>query len=545
MEDALASPMHPFLTAISATRTVAVRRLPSFVVALCVATAGLAACKQEIQFTRTPFAGVIEPDHRAGETTLFLGTPLDIATVITATEAALPGQIARSREFVDDLACDKRKGPYFECIGAVVTTEVTRTGPPTATADGNRLLLTIPVTYDISARGHGWASYLTDRKTGTTSVAVPFDVSLSPTFGLDVRLSGDLIWAEKSVQVLKGKVPLARMADNKIKAQLKIISDELRQALATQPIRDNAEKAWRALHAPVELARGPSLWLRGQPERIYSGGFAMAEGTMLYRLGIDAKVSIHRGERPAPLVVKPLPGPLRQPLAKSSADGSKIEAGQTVLRLPYDVGALALQQALDAAFPKGDLIDTRADSKSSPAKVRVVSASTFPARDKVALELTLDVVEPSRLLGMTGKAYLVGKPIFAADTGILDVREIGFPGAPQKSGKAPEGVVRIGEEPFAGRFASAARLDIGKVIEGMLPRINAMISQPLDETMELSGVFASLHVASVDPIKDGFRLTLELKGTLSILPRSGVVRTTGSIQPTGGTAAPTGQKRLP
>ena len=118
-----------------------------------------------------------------------------------------------------------------------------------------------------------------------------------------------------------------------------------------------------------------------------------------------------------------------------------------------------------------------------------------------------------------------------------------FPGAPQEGGKTPEGVLRIGEEPFAGRFAAAAHLDIGKVIDGMMPRINTMISQPLDEAMELSGAFASMQVVGVDPIKDGFRLLLELKGTLSIVPRPGTVRTTGSMQPTADAVDAAPQKR--
>ncbi len=535
--------MHTFLTATPVSWIVAVRRrLSTNMAVVCVVAASLAACKQEIQFTRTPFAGVVEQDQRAGETTLFFGIPIEMTSVVAVAEASLASQIARSREFIDDIACDKRKSAFVECNGAIVTAELTRTGAITASADGSRLQVTIPVTYDINARGHGWASYLTDRKTGITSVSVPFDVSLSTTFGLDVRLAGDLVWADKGVPVLKGKVPLSRMADGKIKAQIKGIAEELRKTLAAQPIRDSADRAWRALHAPIELTRGPSLWLRSQPERIYSGGFAMVDGVMQYRLGFDAKVSVHRGERPAPLFVKALPGPLRQPPGKQ--DAAKPETGQTVLRLPYDVGALALQQTIAMAFPKSDVIETRADAKSAPIKVRVTSASTFPARDRLALELNLDVVEPSRLLGMGGKAYLIGKPVFDPATGILEVREITFPGAPQKGGKAPEGVLRIGEEPFAGRFAAAARLDIGKVIEGMQPRINAMLNQPLDETMELSGAFASMQVVGVDPIKDGFRLLLELKGTLSIIPRAGVVRTTGSMQPTADTVDAARQKRL-
>ena len=523
----------PFRTAppLGSRRGASVRRIyvVSSALAAVLVSVAVAGCKQEIQFTRTPFAGVIEAEQKAGETSVFLAIPVDVAPAIAAAEMAFAGPVARSREFVDDIACDRRKSPYLECIGAVVTSDLARNGAIEASADGSRLLVKIPLKYDIAARGHGWAAHLTDRKTGTVTVGIPFDVSLSPAYGLDVRVAGDLVWSEKAVPILKGKLPLAGMADAKIKAQVKGLTEALRASLAAQPIRDGAEKAWRALHAPIELARGPSLWMRGQPERVFSGGFAMAEGGIVYRLGFDAKVSVHRGQRPAPLTVKPLPGPLRQATARA-------DSAQTVLRLPYEIGAVALQEAVAKAFPKSDVIETRADAKTPPVKVRPLAVSVFPARDRLALELQLDVVEPSRLLGMTGKAYLVGRPVLDPETGILDMRDIGFPGAPQKPSKTPDGVLRIGEEPFAGRFAAAARLDIGRVIADLRPRINAMINQPLDDAMELSGAFETMSVSAVEPVKDGFRLILDLKGTLSIAARSSI-RTKGTLEPTRATSA--------
>ena len=510
-------PMHVVFTAPirCPRRATAWRRASHMVMPLAVAllSTALAGCKQEIQFTRTPFAGVIETEAKAGETSVFLAVPVDVAPVIAAAETAFAGPVGKAREFVDDIACDRRKGPYVECSGAVVTTDLIRSGPIEVTADGTRLLITVPLRYDIAARGHGWANYLTDRKTGAVSVTIPFDVVLTASYGLETRIAGDLVWSEKVIPVLKGRLGLAGLADAKIKAQLKGLTEALRTTLAAQPVRDGAEKAWRALHQPIELSRGPSLWMRGQPERVFGGGFAMADGAVVYRLGMDAKISVHRGERPAPLSVKPLPGPLRQATARQ-------QPAQTVLRLPFDVGALALGQAVAQAFPKSDVIETRADAKSQPVKVRPTAVSLFPARDRLALELQLDVVEPSRLLGMTGKAYLVGRPVLDPTTGILDLRDIGFPGEPQKPGKTPEGVLRVGEEPFAGRFASAARLDIGSVLNGLRPRINAMLSQPLDDAMDLSGSFETMTVAGVEPVKDGFRLLLDLKGALTLTARA-------------------------
>ena len=121
-------------------------------------------------------------------------------------------------------------------------------------------------------------------------------------------------------------------------------------------------------------------------------------------------------------------------------------------------------------------------------------------------------------------------------TGILELRDIGFPGAQPKAGKTLDGILRIGEEPFAGRFATAARLDMKQVIEGLQPRINAMLTRALDDTMDLSSAFDSMTVAAVEPVKDGFRLILDLKGALSIAVHA-PAKTKTSPEPVRATSA--------
>lgn len=167
-------------------------------------------CKQEVQFTRVPVSTATERDTKPNETTVFLAVPINLAQLIATAEKAIGEQIVTSKFPLDDAACDRRKGPWLECMGASIATELTRAGPVDVTVEGNSLLVKVPIKYQISGKGFHWASYLSDSKSGTVTVGVPFDVSLGQGYRLDVKMGQTLVWNEKSVAILqKGRVSFA------------------------------------------------------------------------------------------------------------------------------------------------------------------------------------------------------------------------------------------------------------------------------------------------------------------------------------------------
>lgn len=496
-----------------------------------VALAGLGGCKQEVQFTRIPVLGVIDPDLKPNETSIHLSVPVDLQPLLAAAEQAVGEQI-KARDLVEDIACDRRKGPAIECNDAIVVTELTRAGPMSLSAEGHALQVRIPFRYTVSAKGQGWAAYLGDGKTGTVSAVVPFELALGTGYRLEARLGNEIGWSEKSVQVLRGKIAFARFADAKLKAQLKGAAEALRKAVAEQPIREATESAWRALHEPIEVGRAPDLWLRTLPERLTGGGFAVEDGGLVYRVRVDARVALHRGAKPSALFQKAVPDPQKQ-VSRSAAATQEAAHGRTVLRLPVEFGMSSLLDTVRASFPPADVIETRADAKSAVVKVKPSKVDLLPARDKLALSLQLELVEPKRLFGMIGKAYLVGKPSFDAASGILEVKDITFPPPLSREAAAATGL-RIGEEPFAGRFALAARLDIGAAVRDLLPRINERIDQPLGSDMTLRGRFDDIAVTSVEPIEGALRANVALTGDLALRYAS---KRAGKVEPASGPSA--------
>ncbi len=232
------------------------------------------------------------------------------------------------------------------------------------------------------------------------------------------------------MQLLRGKIPFARMADAKLKAQLRTAADQVRKAVADQPVRDAADSAWRALHEPIELGRAPDLWLRALPDRLAGSGFVSEDGQLVYRIRIDARVALHSGAKPPALFEKPLPEPQRPSVRGDHWQRRNAHSGKTLLRLPIEMPVGDLIAAVAAAFPQDDMIETRADTKSAPRQSQAVeSRPAARARKSPALALQLDVVEPARLVRHDRQSLSCRKAGPRCGNGVLEFKDIAFPPA--------------------------------------------------------------------------------------------------------------------
>ena len=178
----------------------------------------LGGCKQEVAFTRVPAATTVEQSVRASDTAVFVNVPLNLAAARDAAERALPDQVAKLLDWVSDAACDRRGRGGIQCMDGRAEGLITRAGPIAISAEGGRLTLSVPLKYDIAMRGIGWSSYLRDRKTGNITVQVPFEATLVGGYKLELRPASGIIWSERVVGLLKGKLQLPKYADAKLRA---------------------------------------------------------------------------------------------------------------------------------------------------------------------------------------------------------------------------------------------------------------------------------------------------------------------------------------
>lgn len=531
----------------------------------------LTGCKtQEVQFTRIAHLGFADAEPLAIETTLFARLPFDSTGFLQTLEALLDGGI-RSREVVENLACDKRRTQWVECVSGTVTAELMLAGRPSLTVDGGRLVVAIPLKYDLTGRGYGWASYLTDRKSGTITAKIPIEVALGPGFRTALRLGRDIAWSGEAVPVLKAQVTMASIADAKLKALLTPALDVLKHQIEDPRVRQLGSEAWQSLAQPIAVM--PEQWLRAEPKRFQSLSFAVnPDGDASLHLGLVARTTLHEGARPESIVPGPMPDPGREPSRFATTGGGSDRGVETTLRVPLQVSAQSFEAAVRTLFPKGERIETQADHRASPITVRVLDANLRPARDRFALELQLDVLEPQRLRGMTGKAYLVAKPVIDAEAGTIAFEDIVFPpalrapgardpavsdlsarelgarelGARELAPQTKAQILRIGEEPFAGRFAASGRILIGDALARLLPQVNQTLAQAREAGTDMGGQFTRVEIASVMPAREGIRILVDLKGMLVIEPqRGGIVVTRPALQPTGAQAPPPQPPNMP
>ena len=496
------------------------------VLALAVLVAG---CKQEVQFTKAPPFGPSPPATvRRDLTTIQIGLPVDLTAAVELADKALPESLGKIVDWIDDAACDRRTRA-IECNGVRVDIEVQRNGSVTlALADDGRLAITVPLKYDLTARGLGWASYIRERKSGVITATIPIDVALNAAFEPDARLKEPVTLSERTVPALKGKIAMARHLDARLKKPLAPVLEAIRLGMGAKDMRATTERAWRALYTPMELNREPQTWLRIEPERIGHAGFVMDGDRLLYQLGIGARVSVANGQRPAPLLPRRLPeltpnsGALAAPAAKRAPEGRVVDT-RTQMHLPVVMSLTPMLAAVRDAFPGSEVHKTGPGTETAPIGVKVRHLSFFPSKGDLGIEMQLDVVEPSRWVGLIGTAHFVGRPVVRAN-GILELEAVQLPdhkarakgakGAPRAA--EPSNVPRIGPEPFDGRIARSARMDLRNAIRDVLPHANGLFDQSLGDGFVLRGRFDEVTVAGVEPVRDGIEITFKLGGSLNL-----------------------------
>lgn len=460
--------------------------------------------------------GTLEDATPQTTTSVFATLPLDLSVLRTDLDREVPEKLVHIVKWAENAACDRRSTGY-DCTSARIEADVVRKGPIaiTATAAG-RLAITIPLGYEVQARGRAWAAAITERKAGDLSVSLELEVSLAPDYSTDVRPLADAVWSVRTLPVLKTEFDLVREIEPRLQRALLVAAAAVKRQLAQLPLRDAATLLWAQVQQPVELISNRRMWLRGEPDRIYSGGFGRDTGqpatalrdVVTFRIAIFGRFGIWVDERPAALIARPVPPPLRGQIA--GAQGNM----RTRLRLPFTIDLEAATAAVREQFPEKEIIETRADRLATPVKVRISRIDIFPSRQMLGFDLTLDVVSPSNWLGLEGRAHLVGRPVVKPETQQVGLENVGFPLFTQRTLKPQQKTVRIGEKPFAERIEAAFRLDAARLVEEAKRQAASAFDQALGDDIVMSGRFDAVSIGGITPVRDGLALAVDLDGRL-------------------------------
>lgn len=477
-------------------------------------------CKQDVQLTRPAPVGPPPPaPPRRDVTSIGLGLSIDLKTATEIADKAIPENLGRIVEWFDDIACAKRTR-WVECNGAKAEIDVVRNGPVTLGAEDGRIALRVPLKYTLAARGLGWASTIRDNRDGEIVATIPIDAGVGANFEPEVRLKEPVTTSEKAIPFLtKGKLSLAKGLESRLKKPLTPVADAIRDSIRSRDLRQVTERAWRALHTPIELSREPMMWLRIEPERVTGADFAADGDQLLFRYVIGARLTVVSGQRPAPLLPRPMPD-----LPRSAAAPQAQAKNTTELRLPVTVAFEPMLQAMRAAFPANEILKSTPSPEFDPLSTKVRQVSMFPSRGQLGIELQLDIVEPARWAGLIGTAHFVAKPAIQND-GLLVLETVHLPDHATRPNSAARPAVKtsrpmnaphVGAEPYAARIAGAARMSVATALHDALPSANNMIDRSLGDGFSLGGHFDDVKVVNIEAVRDGFELMFQLSGTLML-----------------------------
>jgi hypothetical protein len=506
------------MSSLFATRILIVCTLATFGV-------GLAACKQGVQFTKAPVYGPPPPSAPRREiSAIAVATPLDLAGPRRAADEAMPAKLPRIVDWITNATCAKRTR-WVECAGARVDIEIERKGETRITLSQGLLHVEVPLAYEVTSRGLGWARHVTETRTGEVTATVAIEARLTGDYEPEARVRDEIRLSEAAIAALRGKVALEPHIAPRLRRAAAPIAEAVRRELAEARVKLETERAWAALHAPIEFNCDAQVWLRAEPERVHSAGFVERGGTVAWHMLVVARLATFTGQRPPPLIPKPLPEPQRE----------SVEDLRARVLLPAIITADPLIDAIREAFPPAEIIRTADGPDLPPLAVCVRGDELNPARGLLAVELQLEVTEVGQWQGLIGPAHFVGRPVFRPQSSTIELEGVAFPDRPPSRQRLPashlptserdrrvnvaiEGVrgPRIGLEPFASRISRAARLDVTRLLRDVLPHANSLLGQHIAAGLVLTGRFDQVQISGVAPTRAGLEITFELAGALAI-----------------------------
>jgi Domain of unknown function (DUF4403) len=476
----------------------------------------LTSCRQDevLAFTKAPARTAFRIEPKPVMTGLFMTLPVDPQEALSAAEAAFPERLARINDIVANAACGRRVKD-LECVSGRVEGDIVRNGPIELTAKDGKLLLQVPLKYTASMRGHGWAAGIADTKTAAVTASTSIDALLQTNHALELAAPEAWQWSERQITFGKGQLDLGRAVSAKLQALQSAFAQKISAELAAQPVSAAIHKAWRTLQNPILLVKSPELWLAAEVARISGIGFLQEDRRLSYRIAIGARVSLHDAK---PAATAQRAGPAKRPPEPVRPTQDMLT---TQLRLPILIGNERLQAIAARAFPAKEQLTTQADRFSDAVQVATHKAQLYASQRQLALELDLDVLGPKPWAGRKGRFHLLGRPVLDAGLDTIAIDSVSMPLTTTRDSRDPKDAgaaskLRIGAEPFAGRFAANIKFDISQDVLNAVAQANAGLEQQIDEHTTLSAKFTAGQASAVEPIGEGLAVIVTVTGQIQL-----------------------------
>ncbi|MEL6298690.1 MAG: DUF4403 family protein [Pseudomonadota bacterium] len=506
---------------------------------LIAAAFALAACEPPLHFTEKPLPGLDGSQTREKQSAIFVDVGLDKPSLLLAMRKAVPPQRKRIVGWTRNAACVTR-GRSKRCYGGRIDARFPQRPVLTMAprADGT-LRLTLSYRANIATRGLKAAR--SQRAAYTRVVEVSRDLALAfgPGYVPSLAPVSGLDWSATKVPVLKASFDLRPKLAYRAKQAMRRVQAALADALAAASMPVSVSRAWQLAAKPIAFRTDRDAWLALAPAAIAPTGFVAAGDDLAVRLAIAGRLSVGAGDPPDAVIAKALPK-IAAPGQSEPAPDPQPLPKVTALPLTIPVDLAPIKDRVAAAFPKGEVVSTRAHALSPPIELRIDGATLGGSQRLLTLELKAEVLSPPRFADLAGRVHLVGRPTFADGGGALTLEGVAFPTLGEPGVRRPETPVPLGAEPFASRFRDAVQMAAGQSFAKALKQVSDALDKDLGADVHAGATFADVDIDGVRAFHAGrLDVLVTLRGQLRLAIKPGRPDATAALETDDGAPATT------
>ena len=379
--------------------------------------------------------------------TLTLPVQVPLSGVQQAVGAQVPQEFAR---------VDQTQTLLGGAVQVRVRGTVTRTAQVSVKADGDALLLSVPIRAAFRAEPGGMLAGLARDFGGAATVTLRLTPYITPNWDVGVRASAEHRWTDPlAVDLGRGmKLSVQALVDPQVRAQLDQLTARIeRQVREQADLRRRAGTLWARAQRPWPLPTPAPAYARVKPLGLSVTPPRLTPDALKLDVGATLDLSAALGQPPAagtPATGTPTPLP---PLKVGPLQAAGIELS-VPLALPYpELSALAARyvagQTLTLPVPGGPVL-------------RVTGVQVRPAGSRLRVTVQTRLDGPLGLsLGAT--TDVTGTPTVSADGRTVSLRDVGV--QTRRDGLTGRALSWLADARAQAFLTRAARFDLGPLLD--------------------------------------------------------------------------------
>lgn len=385
---------------------------------------------------------------------------------------------------------------------------VQRDGDPDVRVEGDRLLLSVPVTFRARLNGTGTAMGLSVPVSLSAKGAADIELSMKPSVSSDWRIRTQprihLKWKRApEARILGIRVTFQGAAEEFLRSRIEESLPRIDTALdESLQLKDRAEEAWKEIQEPARISTSPDLWMTVRPKAVHLPPLDLQPDRVLLNTSLETRLALDTQE-PRKERATPLP-------PASTAEAGSASPGFT-LQLPVFLDYEAVNRKLEA-----ELAD-RTLRMGGGKTLTIEKVSVSANGDRLVLAVGIKAIDGAGLFSTrrAGTIYVFGTPKWDRNRQEIRLDSVDFDEGTMR------GLLRtaawVGRPVLLESLAEAAVFPLAGPAEDARRALGRLLErQEISRGLTFSGSARQIALESVAVTEKGLALLVRAEGTASL-----------------------------